>query len=168
MRYRLSINRIIIAGAYLLFLGGAALANPPQDVTPETIADQLKHLSLDPAQTYKVRELQLTRGGAKIYLSEGILSFLTPVAGQVIGAVFSTKDVDAGDAEILALPPNRAERSSLAQFTKSPNLDEHFSSALLLFTDATAEELHDQMQERPLKPIPDTASQLTSEWGIWC
>ena len=90
--------------------------------------------------------------------------FLTPVAGQVIGAVFTTQDVDAGDGEILALPPNRAERSSLASFTKSPNLDEHFSSALFLFTDGTAAELHREMEQRPLRPAPDYASKLGPQW----
>ena len=120
--------------------------------------------SLASTQTYKVRELQLSRGGVKVYLTEGILSFLTPVAGQIVGAVFTTQNVDAGDGEILALPPNRAERASLARFTKSPNLDEHFSSALLLFTDATAAELHTQMQQRPLHPIPDVTAKLAPQW----
>ncbi|HWF48447.1 MAG TPA: M1 family aminopeptidase, partial [Bryobacteraceae bacterium] len=148
----------------LPLLASLGVAATPPDVTPETISDQLQHLSLDATQTYKVRELQLSRGGVKIYLTEGILSFLTPVAGQIVGAVFTTQAVDAGDGEIIALPPNRAERASLARFTKSPNLDEHFSSALLLFTDATAAELHKQMQQRPLHPIPDAASKLVPQW----
>ncbi|HEX4229695.1 MAG TPA: M1 family aminopeptidase [Bryobacteraceae bacterium] len=148
----------------LLFLASLGAAAPPPDVTPEAISDQLQHLSLDSTQTYKVRELQISRGGVKIYLTEGILSFLTPVAGQIVGAVFTTQNVDAGDGEILALPPNRAERASLARFTKSPNLDEHFSSALLLFTDATAAELREQMQQRPLHAIPDAGSQLAPQW----
>lgn len=148
----------------LLLLGSLGVAAGPLDVSPEAIGDQLQHLSLDSTQTYRVRELQLSHGGVKIYLTEGILSFLTPVAGQIVGAVFTTQDVDAGDGEILALPPNRAERASLARFTKSPNLDEHFSSALLLFTDATATELHEQMQERPLHPIPDAAPKLEQQW----
>ncbi|MGC2658542.1 MAG: M1 family aminopeptidase [Bryobacteraceae bacterium] len=134
------------------------------NVTPETIADQLQHLSLDASQTFRVRELQLSRAGVKIYLAEGLLSFLTPVGGQVVGAVFTTQGVDAGDGEILALPPNRAERASLAAFTKSPNLDEHFASALLLFTDATAAELREQIQQRPLHPEPGEASQMAVQW----
>jgi Peptidase family M1 domain len=162
VRYRLGmLPQMVVC---LLLLAGSGVAAPPPDVTPETIGNQIQHLSLDSTQTYKVRELQLSRGGIKIYLTEGILSFLTPVAGQIVGAVFITQDVDAGDGEILALPPNRAERASLARFTKAPNLDEHFSSALLLFTDATATELREQMQQRPLRPIPDAATKLAPQW----
>lgn len=149
---------------FACLLAGLGMAAPPPEVTPETIGSELQHLSLDAAQTYRVRELQLSRNGVKVYFSEGVLSFLTPVAGQVIGAVFTTQDVDAGDGEILALPPNRAERASLAAFTKSPNLDEHFSSALLVFTDGTAAELHREMEQRPLRPAPEYASKLEPAW----
>ena len=40
----------------------------------------------DPDQTFRVRELQLFRGDLKVYLSEGVLSFLTPVNGKVVAA----------------------------------------------------------------------------------
>ena len=112
--------RICTTALGLLMIVGANPAAKAADVTPEAIADQLQHLSLDASQTFRVRELQIARSGVKIYLGEGILSFLSPVGGQVIGAVFTTQGVDAGDAEILALPPSRAERASLASFTKSP------------------------------------------------
>ncbi len=117
-------------------------------------------MTFDPGHTYRVRELQLTRGDIKIYLTEGVLSFLTPVNGRCVAAVFTTTGVDAGDAEILVLPPQRSERASLASFIKSPNLDEHFSSALFLFTDDTVSELLAKIEERPVHKAPELTSQI--------
>ncbi len=114
-------------------------------------------MSLDPGQSYRVRDLNLSRGDIKIFLTEGILSFLTPVEGRSVGAVFTTIGVEAGDAEIILMPPDRSERASLASFTKTPNLDEHFTSALFLFTDDTANELLTQIQQAPLRKAPEIA-----------
>ena len=100
-------------------------------------AEALKGISLDPAQTYRVRDLQLTRGDVKIYLTDGILAFAQPVAGQPLAAIFTTDTVEAGDGEIIALPPTSSERASLASYTKAPNLNEHFTSAAFFFSDKT-------------------------------
>jgi hypothetical protein len=113
----------------------------------------------DPEQTYRVRDLQLFRGDVKIYLTEGVLSFLTPVNGKCVAAVFTTEPAEVGDAEIIVLPPQRNERAALAAFTKTPNLDEHFTSALFLFTDETQKELRAAIQERPVRKMPDVAKQ---------
>jgi hypothetical protein len=115
----------------------------------KTVRADLQHLSIDKTEIWRVRELQLSKGGATMYLSEGVLAFAAPVDGHRIAAVFSTANVDAGDAEIIALPPVAAERASLARFTQSPNLDEHFSSALLFFADNTAQELLTQNHHSP-------------------
>jgi len=115
-------------------------------------------MSVDPEQTYRVRDLTLTRGDVKIYLTEGILSFATPVEGSPVAAVFTTSGVDAGDAEIMLLPPQRSERASLASFTNRPNLDEHFGSALFLFTDETYGQLLTQLREAPVRKAPELAS----------
>ena len=54
------------------------------------------------------------------------------------------------------LPPTRSERSSLATFTNSPNLEEHFKSAAFVFTDGTGDELLAQLQNNPAsKKSPD-------------
>ncbi len=112
-------------------------------------------MSLDPEQTYRVRELSLARGDIKIYLTEGILSFVTPVTGHVVAAIFTTTGAEAGDAEVLVLPPQRSERASLASFIKRPNLDEHFTSALFLFSDDTVKELVQQIEQRPIRKAPE-------------
>jgi hypothetical protein len=127
-----------------------------------SVISQLHQLSIDPAQTYRVRELQLARGDIKVYLNEGVLAFTKPVAGHVIAAVFTTANTEAGDAEVLVLPPNRGERASLARFTKTPNLDEHFASAVFFFSDETAKELHSQIDDHPLHPAPEEGQQLAT------
>ena len=58
------------------------------------------------------------------------------------------------------LPPQRSERASLASFSKSPNLDEHVTSALLLFSDDTANELLAQIQKGLVRKAPEVVPQL--------
>jgi len=120
-----------------------------------TLAKSLREASFDREQTYRVRDLQIRRGDITIYLSEGTLSFIAPVGGHTIGALFSTLGAEAGDAEILVLPPARSERASLASFINAPNLDEHFGSALFLFSDDTAKDVLDQIASRPLHKAPE-------------
>jgi Peptidase family M1 domain len=124
------------------------------------VAAALHQASLDPAQTYRVRDLQLSRGDIHLYLTDGFLSFVKPVAGQVFAAVFTTAGSDTGDAEVLLLPPFASERASLASFIKTPNLDEHVTSALLLFSDKTASELVAQIEDHPVRTASDMAAQL--------
>jgi len=128
--------------------------------TAVSVAAELSQLSIDPAQTYRVRELEIARGDIKIYLTEGILAFAKPVAGKTIAAVFTTSHTDAGDAEILVLPPTRSERAALASFTKAPNLDEHLQSAVFFFTDETAQELRRQLEDPPVHPAPEDEKEL--------
>jgi Peptidase family M1 domain len=120
----------------------------------------LHQISLDPERTYHVRDLQLARGDIKIYLTEGVLSFVTTVANRRLAAVFTTEGIEAGDAEILVLPPRRSERASLASFTKTPNLDEHFASAVFFFSDDTAQELLNQLEAKQVTRAADLAAQL--------
>ncbi len=122
----------------------------------------VQHLSLDPEQTYRVRDLHLTRGDIKFYLSEGVLSFTRPVAGHTVAAVFTTQGVEAGDAEVIVLPPQRSERVLLASFTKSPNLNEHFGSAAFFFSDNTAGELIRQIRETAAPKAPQLLAPLQS------
>lgn len=125
----------------------ASAANAP---TGAEIAAALNGLSLDPNQVYHVRDLHLSRGSASIYLTDGILAFAKPLDGRVIAAVFTTQNVETGDAEILLMPPRASERASLASFAKTPNIDEHFTAALFIFTDNTARELSRQIESDPL------------------
>src|SRR5215469_6520390 len=97
------------------------------------IAAAIRQTSFDRDECYRVRDLTLTREDIRIYLNDGHLIFSKPVAGRRIAALFAA-DVEGGDGEVILLPPNRAERASLARYIHSPNLDEHFHAAVFLFT----------------------------------
>lgn len=150
------VARILATSTFLASLG-AAENNPP---SAADLATAIRRISLDSTQTYHVRDLQLARGGIKIYLNEGILSFFTPIAGHRIGAVFATEGVEAGDAEIILMPPLRSERASLAFFSKTPNLDEHLHTAVFFFTDNTEREILDQITRGEVRTAPDMAGVL--------
>ncbi len=123
-------------------------------MTGASVAAALHQIQLDSAQCYHVRDLELARGDIKIYFNEGILSFLTPVSGRRVAALFTTEGVETGDAELLLLPPQRSERASLSSFTKTPNLDEHFSVAAFIFSDDTAAELLKQIEQKETRKAP--------------
>ncbi len=72
--------------------------------TAETIAADLRRMTLDPDQTYHVRDLVIARGDIKIYLTEGILSFARPVAGRVIAAIFTAVPLKAATRRSLFFP----------------------------------------------------------------
>lgn len=128
------------------------------------LSRQIHDLQLDPDECYRVFDLTLSKEDLRIYLTSGYLIFAKPLLGMRTGAVFTT-DVEAGDAEVLLLPPIRSERLSLANFTESPNLDEHFKSAALVFTDNTAEQLIAKLQTGGAKKVPEMGAILKDRWG---
>jgi hypothetical protein len=130
-----------------------------------SLAGDLRGLSLDPNETYHVRDVQISRGDIKVYLNEGTLSFATAVVGRTVAAVFTTAGVEAGDAEVLVMPTSASERASLAAYTNSPNLDEHFDSAVFLFTDGTRDEVLRQLQRGTVRHAPDVAAKLAPDWN---
>ena len=97
-------------------------------------------IALDPEACYKVTDLNFSKDDLRVYLTSGYVTFAKPINGKRIAAVFNAEAV-AGDAEVLLIPPYRSERLSLASFTESPNLDEHFKATVMIFTDDTAAEL---------------------------
>ena len=145
----------------LLFLTlRLALAGSAADV-----ARQLQQISLDTSETYRVVDLNFNKAEVKIYFTSGYLVFAQPVAGIRPGAVF-VADGDAGDAEVLLMPPVRSERLSLATFTESPTLEEHFKGAVLIFTDGTADELLARIRSSPvLKKSPEMGALMADQWN---
>jgi len=134
-------------------------ARPAADV-----AAALKEASFDADRCWRIRDLQVVREEIKIYLTDGFLIFSKPVAGQPVAALFVT-EVEGGDGEIILMPPSAGERQSLARFTQSPNLNEHFKSAFFLFTDGTAAELEAAIKEREAKPSPEMGTLLANEFS---
>jgi hypothetical protein len=145
--------------ALLLLAPGSGLAASASDV-----ARAIRENSFDPEECYRVRDLSIIKQDIKIYLNDGHLIFSKPVSGKRMAAVFVT-DVEGGDAEVMLLPPNRAERVSLARYIGSPTLNEHFRSALFLFTGDDYEALREQMAANPAnKKAPELAPLLGEEW----
>jgi hypothetical protein len=149
----------------LLLLASCALAADGQPSSAAALSTQIRELSLDPEQSYRVRDLEFSRNGGRFFFNEGLLVFAKPVAGRRVAAIFSA-EVDSGDAEMLLIPPSRAERSSLANFTKSPNLNEHFRATVLIFTDNTGEELLAALSGAgSRKQTPEEALLLAPQWN---
>ncbi len=153
-------NRALFLSALLvpiLAAPAAAPQSPPAaraETATEALARRINETGLDPEECYHVRDLRLSREDARIYLTEGVLIFGKEVGGKRISAAFSG-DIEAGDAEMLLLPPVRSERLSLASFTDSPNLSEHFRTAVFLFTDDTYKEIMKTLQARGIRKRPD-------------
>src|ERR1039457_921310 len=97
---------------------------PVHGGTAADIARAGRENSFDRDQCYRVRNLSVVKEDIRVYLTDGYLIFSKPVVGRRVAAVFST-DVAGGDGEVILLPPDRAERRSLATFIDAPNLDEH-------------------------------------------
>jgi len=129
------------------------------------IARQFQFLALDPAECYRVTELNFSKEDIKIYLSSGYLIFSKPIAGFRQSAVFVASS-DGGDAEILLMPPSRTERLSLATFTQYPNLEEHFKMAAFLFTDGTAADLLSRIDANPSpKKSEELGNVIADQWN---
>jgi hypothetical protein len=126
-------------------------------------ARAVRAAGLDLDQCYRVRDLSLYKDDIKLYFNDGYLIFSKPVAGERIAAVF-TANVDGGDGEILLLPPQRGERQSLARFTGSPNLNEHFSRALLIFTGDSGQQLLENIENGSGHNAPEMAPLLAEQW----
>ncbi len=129
------------------------------------VGDQVEHISLDADECYRVLDLNFAKEDLKVYLASGYLIFAKPIGGAHLGAIFVASE-EAGDADLLLIPPTRSERSSLAKFTNSPTLEEHFKTAALIFTDGTGDELYAQLKSNPTaKKSPDMGGLIAERWS---
>ena len=134
------------------------------DVGAADLARSIREAGLDPEACYRVHDLSLQKEDIRLYFTEGYLIFSKPVAGEPRSAVF-TAEVEGGDGEAILLPPSRGERRSLALFTQSANLDEHFSTALMIFTDGSAAVLLDRInREGAGRKAREMGALLAEKW----
>lgn len=131
--------------------------------TAAGVGRQLREITLDAGQCYRVRDLRLAHEDLKLYFTDGYLIFARPVAGRVVAAVFSAEN-EGGDAEVLVMPPDRGERMSLASFIKAPNLNEHFRTALLLFSDDSGQRLLSQIEAGGKETSTERGLLLAANW----
>jgi hypothetical protein len=120
--------------------------------TAAELYEQLRSVGLDPARVYDIRDATLDREDIHITLSSGTIAFSQTVEGRITGAFFE------GDGDILLVPPNQVERSSLALFTGAAVLEEQFGTAYFRFDDDVVEQLQPY-----LRPAKDSAEFL----GRW-
>jgi hypothetical protein len=138
---------------------------PASGGTAADIARAVRENSFDRDECYRVRDLTLIKEDIRVYLTDGYLIFSKPVAGRRMAAVFSA-DVEGGDGEVILLPPDRAERRSMAAFIDAPNLDEHIRAAVLLFTGDAYDQLKSQMANNPAnRKAPEMAPVLDEQWS---
>jgi len=148
-------------------LTATALVCAPCFAQPHAAADLGKRVlaaGLDPAECYRVRDLDLSEEDIRFYLTDGYLMFGKPVEGAPLTAVFSA-DTDGGDAEVLLLPPDRSERKTMAAYAGSPNLDEHFQQAAFIFTEQTARALLERVRANGARNAPDVGALMNERWG---
>jgi hypothetical protein len=140
------------------------LAAPVWAGEADSLAGAIRESSFDRQECYRVRDLTLAIEDIKIYLTDGHLIFGRPVGGKRIAAVF-VADVEGGDAEVILLPPDSAERRSLASYIQSPTLDEHFRTGMFLFTGDTYEAIVAQLPSDPAnRRTPEIAALLDEQF----
>lgn len=96
---------------------------------------RLGKVGLDAARVYHIRDAHIDRPGFYLTLEDGTIGFTEDVLGRVTGALFE------GEGEVLVVPPDRAERSSLALFTGSAVFEEKITFGYVRFNDATRQDL---------------------------
>jgi hypothetical protein len=143
---------LALAGAAVLCAGSAS-----------DLADEFRTLELDAAECYRVRDLHFSRDELKFYLTDGWLVFSKPVAGRRMAAVFVAEPT-AGDAEILLMPPTKGERVSLARFTGTPNLNEHFTVAVMIFSDGAEDEMREAIGRSQAKKSSENGLLIQTHW----
>ncbi len=137
------LNDIVPRLLALILLCSSLFAAAP---SAAQLARALREAGFDADECYRVHDLSFQKEDIRVYLTDGYLIFSKSIQGHPQSALF-TSDVEGGDGEVILLPPFRGERQSLAQFTKSPNLDEHFRTALIIFTDNGAQILRDRIEK---------------------
>lgn len=129
-----------------------------------SLARSLQNAGLDPQACFRVRDFPFQKEDLRFYLTNGHLIFANPVSGRRFAALFTT-EVPGGDAELIVFPPTASERASLASFTKSPNLNEHFNSAIFLFSDDTGNLLYERLKAASTDIDGETGASLRDSLG---
>jgi hypothetical protein len=124
------VTKVLVLSSALTLANLSALGQPA--VSPSgavALYRSLLNPSFDAKDVYQVREVSILLEDIHISISDGTMAFVREVNGHITGAMFE------GVGEVLLVPPNRAERTSLALFTGSAVLEQRFQSAYFRFSD---------------------------------
>jgi Peptidase family M1 domain len=124
----LRVTKVLLLISVLAGISAAGQGTAPASGAVALYRDLLNP-SFDVKDVYQIREVSFLLEDLHISISDGTMAFMREVNGHVTGAVFE------GVGEVLLVPPNRAERTSLALFTGSAVLEQRFQSAYLRFAD---------------------------------
>jgi hypothetical protein len=122
------VTKVLLLIAVLSGMRAQGQSAPPADGAV-ALYRNLLNPSFDVSDVYQVREVSILREDLHISISDGTMALMREVNGHVTGAIFE------GVGEVLLVPPNRAERTSLALFTGSAVLEQRFQSAYFRFSD---------------------------------
>jgi hypothetical protein len=153
---RVFILRVTKVLLLISVLAGASAAGQGPAPVSRAVAlyRDLLNPSFDVNEVYQVRDVSFLLEDLHISISDGTVAFMREVNGHVTGAVFE------GVGEVLLVPPNRAERTSLALFTGAAILEQRFQSAYLRFSDdKVAQELR-----AGLRGHSEDAQQFITRW----
>lgn len=106
-----------------------AMAQAPQPGPGAALYRSLRECGLDLKKIYRVRDATFDREDLHFALNEGWLIEGQEVEGHTTSAFF------VGDGEVLLIPPDLRERSSLGLFLSTAVLEERFGSAYFRFFD---------------------------------
>ena len=149
--------RLVTTLMIAAFAASASIAAPAE---ADAMLAQLSKIRLDKKQIYSIRNITLNRDVFSISLNRGALAFTEPIDGKVTGAVF------LGSGDILAIPPNAAEKQQLFRYTETALLNEHFETAIFRFTDGTFEDLLKQYREHAEEPVDPDAANALVRWEV--
>jgi len=142
-----------------------AFALPTPAATAAEELEAIQNLELDSQQCYRVRDVFLEREDVKFYFIDGYVIFAKPLNGRTLAALFMALD-PADEGEILLIPPSPRERQSLVRFTSEPVLNQKFRTAMMFFTDDTAEELRASIDDSGSSRLdPVAGDDLARKWS---
>lgn len=114
---------------------------------------EVMRLGSSGAESANIDHLVLTRDAGQLTFEHGMLYLLTPIAGRTMGAVFQ------GQGRFTFAPPVPVEQAELQRFAGSPELDDTFTEAILIFSDSTADQLRG-LALRPAEPSGNLADRV--------
>jgi hypothetical protein len=126
----LRVTKVLVLG-FVLAVGDLPATGQPAASSSGavTLYRELLNPAFDAKDVYQVREVSILLEDLHISISDGTMAFVHAIDGHITGAMFE------GTGEVLLVPPNRAERTSLALFTGSAILEQPFRSAYFRFSD---------------------------------